>query len=53
MFIDLSKAFNSIDHTVLLTKFSAYDFDETALQWFVDYLSCRQQCVVLNDSLSD
>ena len=38
VFIDLSKAFDSIDHAMLLAKLSAYGFDETALHWFTNYL---------------
>ena len=53
VFIDLSKAFDSIDHAVVLAKLSAYGFDKTALHWFTNYLSSRQQRVVLDGSFSD
>ena len=53
MFIDLSKAFDSIDHSLLIAKLSAYGFDKISLQWFSAYLSNRQQRVVLDHVYSD
>ena len=42
VFIDLSKAFDSLDHSLLLAKLSGYGLDNNSIQWFTDYLSCRQ-----------
>ena len=53
VFIDLSKAFDFIDHGLLLAKLSGYGFDDISLQWFTDYLSCHQQCMVLDHTFSD
>ena len=53
MFIDLSKAFDSLDHSLLLAKMSGYGFDNNSIQWFTDYLSCRRQRVVLDHTYSD
>ena len=53
VFIDLNRAFDSIDHAVLLAKLSAYGFDKPVLHWFTDYLLGRQQRVVLGGSFSD
>ena len=53
VFIDLSKAFNSLDHSFLLAKLSGYDFDNNSLQWFTDYLSCQWQHVLLDHTFSD
>ena len=51
----ISKAFDSIDHSLLLVKQDAYGVKQDAygvreseLRWFVDYLSNREQRVVLN-----
>ena len=53
VFIDLSKAFDFIDHGLLLAKLTGYGFDDISLQWFTDYLSCHQQCMVLDHTFSD
>ena len=53
VFINLCKVFNSIDHSLLLIKLSAYGFDDDSLRWFQSYLSDRQQQVVLDHVYSD
>ena len=53
VFVDLRKAFDSIDHSHLLAKLSAYGFDDVSLKWFQSYLSHRQQRVVLDRVYSD
>ena len=51
--IDLSKAFDSIDHNLLLDKLSAYGILNGEHQWFSNYLSGRQQRVMVNGAYSD
>ena len=41
VFIDLSKAFNTVDHQILIKK-QYYGIDGTALEWFKSYLSNRK-----------
>ena len=51
--IDLQKAFNTVDHGILLDKLKAIGFSESASNWFSSYLSGRQQCVEVDGNRSD
>ena len=44
-FIDLSKAFGTVDHNILLEKLSMYGVKENNLKWFHSYLSNWKQYV--------
>ena len=51
--IDLSKAFDTINHTLLLNKLYAYGVHGVELAWFTDYLKERKQRVVMDGVSSD
>ena len=53
MFIDLQKAFDTIDHSILVRKLCNYGIDQTSLRWFRSYLSDRTQKCSVNGNLSN
>ena len=44
---DLTAAFDTLDHEILLSKLEIYGFSENALQWIRSYLTGRTQRVKL------
>ena len=48
VFIDLKKAFDTVNHEVLLRKLEHYGIRDISLSWFESYLSDRKQYVSVN-----
>ena len=51
-FLDMSAAFDVVDHSILMKKLRVYGFSEDIAHWFESYLTRRKQCVVINGTLS-
>lgn len=52
VFCDLSKAFDTIDHNILIEKLKVYGIRGKENQWFKSYLSSRMQYTVFNGTPS-
>ena len=53
LYVDFCKAFDLVDHNLLLEKMRVYRFHNDSLGWFASYLSDRKQCVKINKTISD
>ncbi|CAB4007608.1 Hypothetical predicted protein [Paramuricea clavata] len=51
-YLDLAKAFDSVDHSILLQKLKCYGVTGRLLNWFADYLNNRRQRVVMDGATS-
>lgn len=52
VFLDFKKAFDTVNHNVLLSKLSKINFPPNALTWMESYLDSRKQCTRINDRCS-
>ena len=53
VFLDIRKAFDTIDHQILIKKLSQYGIQDDELNFFQSYLENRTQCCSMNGNLSD
>ena len=53
MFLDMKKAFDTVDHNILLKKLSCYGLQGKELSFMPSYLSDRSQCCSIEGMVSD
>ena len=52
VFVDLEKAFDTVNHSILISKLKYYGLQEPSISWLSSYLTNRSQQVSLNGQLS-
>ncbi|CAM5084645.1 unnamed protein product, partial [Eretmochelys imbricata] len=52
LFLDFSKAFDTVSHSILVSKLKKYGLDGCTTRWVESWLDCRVQWVVINGSMS-
>ena len=52
LFLDLKKAFDTVDHSILLAKLEKYGIQGRSLEWFKSYLKDRKQVCSINGKKS-
>ena len=50
LFIDFSKAFDTVDHKILIEKLLHYGVNGNNLKWFSNYLTNRKQFILYNEN---
>jgi hypothetical protein len=53
VFIDFAKAFDHVDHNILVAKLLSLDLPDIIIRWMISFLAHRQQRVKIGNVLSD
>jgi len=53
IFLDLAKAFDTVDHTELLNNLPEFGINSLSLDWFKSYLDDRRQKVRINNFIGN
>jgi len=53
VYLDLQKAFDTVNHDILIYKLATYGIRGTTLNWFRNYLTNHKQFTIVNDTKSD
>ncbi|CAM5135878.1 unnamed protein product [Natator depressus] len=52
LFLNFSKAYDTVSHSILASKLKKYGLDEWTIRWIESWLDCQAQRVVINGSMS-
>ena len=52
-FLDLTKTFDTVNHSILLRKLSGLGVHDAARDWFSSFISNRCQVICCNNAMSD
>ncbi|CAM5153104.1 unnamed protein product [Natator depressus] len=52
IYLDLSKAFDMVSHSILASTLKTYGLYDWTIRWIETWLDCRAQRLVINDSMS-
>ena len=53
IFLDLKKAFDTVNHSILIRKLEHHEIRSAILEWFKSYLTSRKQFVCVNGHCSE
>ena len=53
LFVDFRKAFDLVDHSILIEKLALYRLSPISLKWFQSYLSFRKQAIACDSGLTE